>query len=336
MKGDTLGSTNKTQSPSQSSSMETSGKKESPGFSIDQSILDQKEKPLLSEEWQFSKTFSTQGGTLDWPKHSDVKLKIPTGAIKGPEGVKISGAVSVNLEEIHTKLKLLETQYIAGPVVEYSAGDADFRFKKPVEIILPHFIETSAKGRMFVTVYEFSQKRELEIKELEEIPVPEQSQDGGTPQTDASDPVGRYWFGENNRVHLLVDHFSGYCLVAGCENLPPENLQLDLYAEHSGNGNRRVAVRLVIRNEKLAVIKDFDKAQNQVANVKRMTKVDSQILRKLNPSPTWRAHRCVCAWCRPWKPLISGNIAKKRMGMCLSPHKIGFLSRPSCLASAGA
>ena len=214
-------------------------------------------KPSVSSASKFQGKFGSRGGTLKG-KNSDVELRIPAGTIKDSEVVTIAGTVSIDLALAHEKWKLPEKRYIASPVVEYFAcgKPTDFRFERPVEIILPHFLPPKAK-EMCVAVYQVTdcQQNGYEVKELEPI---SKSQLQETSERQAAS----YYLGEDNKIHVFVDHFSAFCAAVTCEGVcPPDDLCLDLYARHlkKEDGSRVVNVRLEIRNSRLKLIKDFEK-----------------------------------------------------------------------------
>ena len=220
-------------------------------------------KPSLSSDWQFEGDFDSQGGTLKG-EDSDVELRIPSGAIKESESVTISGAVTTDLALAQATWILPKSGSIVSPVVEYRArgSDADsptdFRFEKAVEIILPHFLPPNT-DETYVTVYQVTGCHETE--KLKPIHFGK-LRDSSERQSAPSCIPGKYYLGEDNRVHVFVDHFTAFCVAVTCEGVcQPDDIGLELYARYleRENGRLEINVRLEILNKRLMKVKDFEK-----------------------------------------------------------------------------
>ncbi|KAK7479391.1 hypothetical protein BaRGS_00029383, partial [Batillaria attramentaria] len=243
--------------------------------------------PVFSQSWQFCETFSTTGGRLQG-EQSSVFLKIPTHAVDGsmkPE--TIQGAVCTNLEEVHCRLKLPADECIVSPVVEYEAGSgASFRTRKPMEIVLPHFLHPSFSGK-FVKVYRFhlDPSGDFDVKQLPlgDKHALKQKINLQNPEHDA----GVYCFNKNNQILILTTHFCGYLCTYCKKEYPPSDLYLEVFAKHVTEGRQTsAAVRLYVWDNRFT-IKDFTQNRHDLegANSADMKLIDRKQLSALRKHP---------------------------------------------------
>lgn len=86
--------------------------------------------------------FDSKGGRYANENH-EVYLKVPSGAI--PEGKTISIEVGVSFHSALVSLLPLESRPVSPLVKLCVVGEPNFRFLKPVEVILPHFLDIEDK-----------------------------------------------------------------------------------------------------------------------------------------------------------------------------------------------
>lgn len=216
-------------------------------------------KPMLSNEWQFYREFSSSGGILQG-EHSDVVLKVPKGAIDIGEYEKIRGAVFTDLPSAHRKLKLPEDEMIASPIIEYDAKEG-LSFRDRLEIALPHFLPADFnEGSVKVYMFDRDTGGRLRVQKLRPLDKSNLQRDG----SESLEDFDVYYFGEDNLLLILVKHFTGYFCTFDCkEKFSPPVLHLKLYANHleTLRGRRRVTVCLQAWDSRMK-IRDFTEVRS--------------------------------------------------------------------------
>ena len=150
-------------------------------------------------------TFGNKGGSYANEDHN-IYLKVPEGAI--PEGMTISIEVGVSLYSPLTSLLPHGTIPISPLVKLCVVGKSNFKFLKPVEVILPHFLD--------ISVSDDAKKMELQFVKVRHNLYCFHQSDGiatFTPQSFTAT--------------LKTDHFCSFCIIAK-ETIPVDKINYRL------------------------------------------------------------------------------------------------------------
>ena len=164
--------------------------------------------PICNVHWQDSWTVRPEGGCFRKPG-SDVILQAPPEAVKKDGGVVVHTAICADVERIRRVLNLSDDEEIVTPLAEYWAGQ-DFRFQRPVSIILPHFLPPDYEPD-FVHVYHVTRTHDgrvtfLKINQVSETnTVPE---DGVVTSNDTYRRENIQF--RESYITIFTGHFSGY------------------------------------------------------------------------------------------------------------------------------
>jgi hypothetical protein len=254
-------------------------------------------KPLFSNKWQFEKTVSSSGGRLQG-YDSDVVVSIPPYAVDDAHSlttsscpqsskqdlfnesseehehsltVKIHGTISTDLRRVHEQLQLEEDEKICSPVAEYFAGK-DFRFQKPVCILLPHFLPDDIL-RTEIRVYQVEAGDGGTVAGISTVQLlkttHEESKDLDSSDFTCTSAEG--FCLKNGQVWIFTTHFSAYFCTHCKKELNPPNLYLRLYASYLLRKSIHktatdVSLKLFIWDSRLA-IRDFRKVSTDLSVV---------------------------------------------------------------------
>lgn len=213
---------------------------------------DEVSPPVLGPRWGKKQEFSYSGGFLR-EEGSDVCLRVPVGAVEKATSVEVHALISTDLNAAYRAIPVPGDEYIISPVAEYFAGH-DFLFLEPVLVTLPIFPPANVSENE-ISVYSFN-RHDLGPIELTKLRL--QSKDNTDRDSTLS---GTYYFAENNKIVVILNHFSG-CFCTCRAELLPQHLYLLVFGNDSrkAQGGRQVHIRLEIWDNRLDV-KDFEKVR---------------------------------------------------------------------------
>ena len=173
--------------------------------------------PAFCSEWELIGHFDQAGGILRKAK-SDVILKVPPDAIpRDSLNVDVYMSVCVDIDRIKKSFNLPESDFIASPMVEFSAGK-DFRFQRPVQITLPHCLHPDADPDE-VVVYRATKningETVLNILKKHQPQEPKPSNLGFSRRHTENEAT--YYVSDDGNVFIQTDCFSGFVVCAHCK-----------------------------------------------------------------------------------------------------------------------
>lgn len=151
-------------------------------------------------------TFDSNGGRYSNENH-EIFLRVPKGAI--PKGKTISIEVGVSLHSSLVSLLPQRTKPVS-PLVKFCViGEENFRFLKPVEVTLPHFMDIADEGDVNRMSLQFMKA-------------------GHNPRSFCqSDGIASFMPGSNTAT-LVTEHFCTFCIAANSNMLSTEKINYRL------------------------------------------------------------------------------------------------------------
>ena len=172
--------------------------------------------PVFCSQWDLIGHFDRAGGILRKEK-SDVILEVPRDAIpRDSLNVEVYMSVCVDIDRIKKSFNLPESDFIASPMVEFSAGK-DSPFQRPVQITLPHCLHPDADPDE-VVVYRATKniKGETVLNKLKKHQPQEPNSNLGFSQK-GTENEATYYVSDDWNLFIQTDCFSGYVVCAHCK-----------------------------------------------------------------------------------------------------------------------
>ena len=173
--------------------------------------------PVFCSQWDLIGHFDRAGGILRKEK-SDVILEVPPDAIpRDSLNVDVYMSVCVDIERIKKSFNLPESDFIASPMVEFSAGK-DYPFQRPVQITLPHCLHPDADPDE-VVVYRATKniKGETVLNKLKKYQPQEPKPSNLDVSLRHTESEATYCVPDDKNLFIQTDCFSGFVVCARCK-----------------------------------------------------------------------------------------------------------------------